>query len=53
MVWDWFGILSIKKTKTPFDELEKLLKPLEEFRLLDEETQSNVFYANILTPMLD
>ena len=40
LVWNCFH----QKTKTPFEELEKLLKPLEEFRSLDEDTQSNVFY---------
>ena len=41
LVWNTFH----QKTKSPFDELEKLLKPLEEFRSFDEETQSNVLYA--------
>ena len=41
LVWNCFH----QKTKTPFEELEKLLKPLEEFRSLDEDTQSNVLYA--------
>ena len=52
LVWNSFH----QKTKMPFDELEKLLKPLEEFRLLDEETQSNVFYEifkNILVHVSD
>ena len=41
LVWNTFH----QKTKTPFDDLEKLLKPLEEFRSFDEEAQSNVLYA--------
>ena len=41
LVWNCFH----QKTKTPFEELEKLLKSLEEFRSFDEETQSNVLYA--------